>query len=206
MEGLVLGPLVPSEVSEAVSVALPAVLNVTAKLFVPATRAALTGKPALESEDVIPTMSVTLVRTFQKGSTALTVMLNAAPAVCGRGVPVLPLVVAGAAVSPGTRSCSLAKAAGLTTIGSDSALVRPVAVKLMVMFVATLCERLLKVTRPPAAVMFVVPCKVPLPALRVAVTIVLLSLVRKLPNWSSIRITGCGAKGAPAIAAGDGCV
>src|SRR6266852_3411052 len=39
-----------------------------------------------------------------------------------------------------------------------------------------------------------------------AVTTVLLSPARRLPNWSSIRITGCGAKAAPAVAVGEGCV
>ena len=52
-------------------------------------------------------------------------------------------------------------------------------VKLIVMFVATLCERLVKVTRPLTAVRLVLPCKVPLPALRAAVTTVLLSAVSK---------------------------
>ena len=56
--------------------------------------------------------------------------------------------------------------------------------KLMVIFVATLCERLVKVTRPAVAVKLVTPCKIPLPALRLALTTVVLSLVRKFPNWS----------------------
>src|SRR5437867_4993452 len=193
--------------SEAVSVRLPAVLKVTLKLFVPETRAALTGKVALESEDeVIPTVSVTFVSKFQFASTALTVTLKAVPAICAVGVPVLPVAVPGAAVSPGAKSCNFVNVPGLIAIGSESTLLKPVLVKLMVMFVARLCERLAKVTTPAAAVMFVVPCKVPLPALREALTTVLLSAARKLPNWSSIRITGCGAKAAPAMAVGGGCV
>ena len=67
--------------------------------------------------------------------------------------------------------------------------VSPEALKARVMLVATLWERLVKVTRPLTAVRLVVPCKVPLPALRVALITVLLSAVplavlRRLPNWS----------------------
>src|SRR5437667_378854 len=74
------------------------------------------------------------------------------------------------------------------------------------MLVATLCERLVKVTTPLTAVRFVVPCKAPLPPRRLAATTVVLSLLRRFPNWSSIRITGCGAKAAPAVAVLAGCV
>ena len=57
--------------------------------------------------------------------------------------------------------------------------------------VATFCERFVKVTTPFRAVRLVVPCSVPLPALRVAVTPVELSALpltalRRLPNWSWI--------------------
>ena len=52
----------------------------------------------------------------------------------------------------------------------------------MVMLVATLCERLAKLATPLTAVTVSVPCNVPLPALRLAVTTVLLSLLIKLPN------------------------
>src|SRR5258706_12405394 len=72
------------------------------------------------------------------------------------------------------------------------------------MFVATLYARSPNVTRPPEAVTLVVPCNVPLPALRVAGTMVLLSLLRKLPNWSSIRRAGCCAKATPAFAVPEG--
>ena len=74
------------------------------------------------------------------------------------------------------------------------------------MSVARMWYKLVNVTTPPTAMMLVVPCKAPLPAVRVAVTTVLLSLERKLPNWSSIRITGWGAKTKPAVALGEGCV
>ena len=65
----------------------------------------------------------------------------------------------------------------------------PLPVKAIVMLVATLCDRLAKVTTPSTAVRLVVPCNVPLPALRAAVTSVLLSelplaALRTLPNWS----------------------
>src|SRR6266446_3202820 len=72
------------------------------------------------------------------------------------------------------------------------------------MLVATLCARLVKLTMPAVAVRFVAPCKPPLPALRAAVTKVLLSLLRKLPNWSSIRTTGCWTKATPAMVVEEG--
>src|SRR6266542_2090925 len=50
-----------------------------------------------------------VVATFQSSSTALTVTLNAVPAVRTDGVPVLPPVVPGAAVSPGGSSCNFMK-------------------------------------------------------------------------------------------------
>src|SRR6266568_2414126 len=53
---------------------------------------------------------------------------------------------------------------------------------------------------PPLAVAVVVPCRVALPKLRAALTTVLLSLVRRFPKTSSIRICGCGAKAVPAVA------
>ena len=56
------------------------------------------------------------------------------------------------------------------------------------------------------AATFVLPCSVPLPALRAAVTAVLLSPLRKLPYASSIRSVGCCAKTTPAVAVLDGCV
>ena len=63
-----------------------------------------------------------------------------------------------------------------------------------------------KAATPPLAVAVVVPCRVLVPAPRVAVTTVLLSLLRKLPNWSSMRMTGWVAKTTPAAAVADGCV
>src|SRR6266699_3349482 len=74
------------------------------------------------------------------------------------------------------------------------------------MLVATLWDKLVKVTRPLTAVRLVAPCNVPVPAARRAVTIVELSLARKLPYWSSIRMTGCCAKITPAMAVEEGWV
>ena len=51
-----------------------------------------------------------------------------------------------------------------------------------------------------------VPCNTPAPPLRAAVTTVPLSLVRKFPYGSSIRITGCCAKTTPAVAVLEGWV
>src|SRR5262249_50945280 len=90
-------------------------LSVTLKARVPLTRAALAGKVAFASLEVIETVSLVLIK-FQFASTALTVTLKAVPAVSASGVPVLPELVPGAAVSPGTSTCSLAKAAALTVI------------------------------------------------------------------------------------------
>src|SRR5438128_1154706 len=109
MSGLVFAVLVPSVMSVAVTVQLPTVLLVRLKLFVPATSAALAGRRSLGSVQVMPTVWVLLTK-FQFASTALTVTLKAVPALCALGVPVLPLAVPGAAVSPGTSNCSLAKA------------------------------------------------------------------------------------------------
>src|SRR6185503_7968636 len=97
-------------------------------------------------------------------------------------------------------------AAGLTAIVVDVALVKLPLVKLMVMLVATLCARLVNVANPFEAVAVSLPCNVPLPALRVAVTTVVLLFVSKWPAASSMRITGCCAKSAPAVAVVEGWV
>src|SRR5439155_772353 len=94
----------------------------------------------------------------------------------------------------------LAAGAGLTAMLLETTLLRVLLVKAMVMLVATLWARLVKVTRPLAAVRLVVPCKGPLPAALAAVTTVLLSLLRRLPKASSIRMTGCWTKATPAVA------
>src|SRR5436190_1997140 len=99
--------------SEAVTVALPAVLSVTLNAFVPLTRAALDANDALVSLDVTATVSF-VITMFQLSSTALTVTLKALPAVWFVGAPVLPKAVPGAAVSPGTSNCNFANAPTFT--------------------------------------------------------------------------------------------
>ena len=99
---------------------------------------------------------------------------------------------------------SLLDAAALTATTLEVALVRLPLANWIVILVATLWERFAKVTIPATAVALVVPCKVPLPALRVAVTMVLKSLLRRFPNWSSIRICGWVEKATPAVAVLDG--
>src|SRR5437016_706885 len=111
--------------SLAVTVALPAVLSVTLKVFVPEVRVEFAGKAALLSDDVIPTLSLTVLTTFQLASTALTVTLKAVPAVSAVGVPVFPLELPGEAVSPGTSSCSLANPPGLIVMAELVLLVMP---------------------------------------------------------------------------------
>src|SRR6266542_831370 len=138
MEGLVLAILAGSLRSEPVKVCEPAAFKVTLRVRVPETKAAFAGRSAPMSLDVMPTVSVTVLTRFQKASTALTVTLKALPATVEVGVPVLPLAVPGAAVSPGTRSWSFAKAAGLTTTLAEVALDRPLAVKFSVMVLARL--------------------------------------------------------------------
>ena|SRR2546426_1065140 len=101
---------------------------------------------------------------------------------------------------------SLLAGAGLRAIEVEVAGERPVLLKAMVILVATLWERLVKVTTPLSAANTVVPCKAPLPALRVTVTVVELSEAIRLPNWSSILMAGCGAKATPAVAAPGGWV
>src|SRR6266478_5256312 len=76
----------------------------------------------------------------------------------------------------------------------------------MVMLVATVWYRFVNVARPFKAEAVAVPCKVPAPLARAAVTIVLLSELIRLPNASSILATGCCAKATPAVALDEGCV
>src|SRR3989440_514416 len=116
MAGLVLAVFAPSVLSLAVTVRLPAVFSVTLKVFVPATNAALAGNVALASLEVIPTVCVFVLTRFQLASTALTVTVNAPAAVWAVGVPVFPVAVPGAAVSPGTNNCNFTSAPALTGI------------------------------------------------------------------------------------------
>src|SRR5207247_3903121 len=54
--------------------------------------------------------------TRRSSDLALTVTLKAVPVGCAVGVPVLPVAVPGAAVSPGARICSLANVPAFTWI------------------------------------------------------------------------------------------
>ncbi len=90
--------------SEAVKVPLPAVLKFALKVFVPEANAPFAGRTALLSEEPKPTVSVAPCTRFQFASTAFTVTLKGVAAVCADGVPVLPLAVPGAAVSPGVNN------------------------------------------------------------------------------------------------------
>src|SRR5262249_56587463 len=72
------------------------------------------GKSAYGSEYERHTKSETVFTKFQFASTAFTVTLNAAPAVCAVGVPALPVAVPGAAVSPGASASNLANAPAFT--------------------------------------------------------------------------------------------
>jgi len=117
---------------------VPAVFKVAVKVFVPEINAAFEGRTALESLEVIVTLSVAPGIRFQNASTALTVRLNTEAAVCAVGVPVLPEAVPGAEDSPGSRTCKAAKAAGFTIMLLEVAFVRPEAVKLIVIVSATL--------------------------------------------------------------------
>ncbi len=137
MEGLVLGLLLGSTVSVAVRVKVPLVLKEIVETCVPLVSAEFAGRLALLLEEVIPTMSLALADRFQLVSTALTVTLNALEATWARGVPVLPLAVPGAALSPGTNSCSLANGPALTATLEEIALLKVPLLKTMVMVSAT---------------------------------------------------------------------
>src|SRR6185503_13071471 len=181
MAGLMLAVLLPSVRSVAVRVKLPLALKVTIRLVVPETNAAAGGRVAVRSLELRPTVSLTVLTRFQKASTALTVGEKELPTVWPLGEPVLPEGVPGAGLSPGTSSCNWVKAAGLTRILAEVTLVRPLLEKLRLMVLATLWERLAKVAMQLTAVAVKAPCKVPAPALRAAVTIVELSVLRRLP-------------------------
>ena len=116
MAGLVLAVLLPSVISLAVKVKLPVAPKITVKDFVPATSAAFEGNSAVASVEVIPTVSVTELTTFQFASTALTVTLKPVLAVCALGAPVLPVALPGEAVSPGASNCSFTNAPALTAM------------------------------------------------------------------------------------------
>src|ERR1041384_7514897 len=91
--GLVLAVLVASLRSLAVTVRAPDALKVMLKVCSPEARDAEDGRSALGSDEAIPTVSFTLVKMFQLASTAATVMLKGTAAVCGVGVPFLPVLL-----------------------------------------------------------------------------------------------------------------
>src|SRR6266545_1303006 len=96
-------------------------------------------------------------------------------------------------------------AAGATLIGLEVALVKVPLVKTSVMFVATLCDRLVNATTPLTVVAVNVPCRGPLPAPRATVTTLPLSVLRKLPNVCSTLTCGCCAHTTPAVDVLEGC-
>ena len=102
--------------SLAVIVKVPAVFIVTATVLDPELRAPFTGIVVFGSVEVNEVVSVTVVTRFQFVSTARIVTLKAVPAVCGLGVLVFPVIVPGAAVSPGSSSCSLTNAPAFTVM------------------------------------------------------------------------------------------
>ena len=102
------------------------------------------------------------------------------------------------------RIVNLLAAAGLTTTLPEVAALSAPLLKSIVMVSALLYAKFPKVAKPFTAVALVVPCNDAVPALREALTTVLLSLVRRLPKASSIRICGEGEKATPAVAVLDG--
>ena len=162
MAELVLAVLVPSLRSALVTVKVPLVLKATAKLCVPLANAALAGKVAVESLEVIPTLSVIVFTRFQFVSTALTVTLKPVKADCALGVPLLPEVLPGAAVSPGASTCNFTNAPAFTvTLPLVFAVNVPAAsVAVIVRVPAPLKVKLDKVFVPATNVMF--PAAAPL--------------------------------------------
>src|SRR5712675_2048987 len=107
---------------------VPASLSLTLNCLVPAANGVLVGKVAKMSLELNAIISVAVFTRFQLSSTALRVTLNAVSGAGFVGVPVLLVVVPGAADSPGVRINSFVNAPGLTTTLPDSALVRLVPV------------------------------------------------------------------------------
>ena len=73
---------------------------------------------AFKSLEVIATVCVFVLTKFQFASTAFTVIFNEVPAVCVVGVPVFPVVVPGAAVSPGINTCNLVAVPAFTSVAA----------------------------------------------------------------------------------------
>jgi len=81
-----------------VTVALPAVLSCDTEGPGARDKSGIGRQSRIASLEVTLAVSVTVLIKFQLASTALTVTLKEAPAVCAVGVPVLPVVLPGAAV------------------------------------------------------------------------------------------------------------
>src|SRR5437016_171393 len=152
--GLVLAVLLTSVRLLAVKVKLPLVPKKTVNVCVPAASAAFDGNSAVASVEVIPTVSVTELTTFQLVSTALTVTLKLVLAVCALGAPVLPVALPGEAASPGTSNCSFTNAPALTVTLELVLAVKPAALAVRVWLAAVLKVRLDKVRVPETSVMF----------------------------------------------------
>src|SRR6266478_5488819 len=117
--------------------------------------------------------------------------------ICGCGEnPTPATAVTGGCV----RMASRAAGAGLTLTLPEVVPVRLPLPKSIVIVSALLYERLENVANPFAAVTLVVPCNAAVPALRVAVTTVPLSLVTRFPKASCNRTTAAGENTTPAVA------
>ena len=99
-----------------------------------------------------------------------------------------------------------AAAAGLIMIFLDVSGINVPLLKRMEMVSATLCDRLENVTVPLLAVAERIPCSVPVPDKRAAVTTVLLSVVIRFPPASSTLRIGCWENATPAVADDEGSV
>src|ERR1051325_8383174 len=122
--------------------------------------------------------SAAVFTTFQFASTAFMVIASGAPADCAVGVPVLPVVVPGAAVSPGTSNCNRVNAPAFT---SKPLLVPvslpPVRVTVIVLLVPASVTVTLSVRRPPVNAPEVVGLIVPAVVLKLTVPVKLVAVL-----------------------------
>src|SRR5437667_12760245 len=102
------------------------------------------------------------------------------------------------------RTVNLLAAAGLTVMLPEVVPAKAPRPNSMVIVSALLYERFANVATPLTAVTLVVPCNAAVPASRVALTTVLLSLVTRLPKLSNRRTTGAVEKIVPAVAVAGG--
>ena len=156
------------------------VFNVTLRVAVPEVNALFGASVAIGSLEERRTESAIELTRFQFASTAFTVVLNATPAVRAAGVPVFPLAVPGAAVSPGTRSWSFVKAPAFTVnVLLVPFAVPPVWVAVMVLLSPLRLSVTPWVTTPPTK--FVDTVGVIVPALVVRFTVPVNPVTVKLP-------------------------